>query len=202
MPTGPLDYLEHGFAFNSIEEARNDVNSSYNLSPPDDDYLEICGEENHKALVYDLWHAIMRHAKRDVKEESRSPAPVNIDPAAWRAFQTDQDQNLGKIVGKDENGEVEAERRCWVMLDQILEVHRTGARKSNFFGPAEKWVLKFSERLERVVKAIENHSIIAIDVLRGHNLPEIAIMTDAFVEKRVGLQLGIFMGERENGNGG
>lgn len=46
---------------------------------------------------------------------------------------------------------------------------------------------------------LQDHPIIAVDILRGHNLSEIAIMTDAFVEKRVELQFEIFMQEREGG---
>ncbi|KXS99759.1 hypothetical protein AC578_10429 [Pseudocercospora eumusae] len=195
MPTGPFDHLEHDFAFHNIEEAHNDTNSSHNLSPPDDDYHELCGEENHKALVYDIYYAIIAHAKRERSTNTRSPAPPNTDPETWREFQIDQEENLRRIMEKEESWEREVERRCWIMIDQVSKIPRSGASSANFFGPAEKWVLKFSERLERVVKAVEDHPVIAVDVLRGHNLPEIAIMTDAFVEKRVVLQFGIFLGE-------
>ncbi|KXS97866.1 hypothetical protein AC579_3111 [Pseudocercospora musae] len=199
MPTGPFDHLEHDFAFSTIEEARDDTHSPHNLSPPDDDYHELCGEENHKSLVYDIYHAIIAHAKRNNPTSTRSPDPPDIDPETWREFQIDQEENLRRILGKEETGQIEVERRCWIMIDQVLEIHRTGARSANFFGPAEKWVLKFSERLERVVKAVEDHSIIAVDVVRGHNLAEIAIMTAAFVEKRVELQFEIFLQEKGMG---
>ncbi|KAF7196571.1 hypothetical protein HII31_01941 [Pseudocercospora fuligena] len=156
MPTGPCDHLEHDFAFNDISEARADTSSCYTLSPIDDDYHQLCGEENQKALVYDIYHAIIAHAKRETSNDARNPAPSDVDPEAWVEFQIDQEENLRRILKKEENWEREVERRCWVMLDQIFSIHQTGARSSNFFGPAEKWMLKLSQRLERVVKAVES----------------------------------------------
>lgn len=160
-----------GFALNSVAEAKNHEFARASLSKEisdGDDWKSIKRSKRlQKECVTKLLAAMTAgYQKQPIHGERFGVDERNQE---WKRYQKVHVSKVQDVLGK-RGGSAKAEKAAWLLLGALFDGHRCGLLKSTL-SPDRK--LKFTDRFELCITVMQDLPIVALDVLKGKDIPEL-----------------------------
>lgn len=168
--------IQHVFTFTSMADAKKHEIARIALTKEalkHDDWKEIKRSKRaQKEWVLKIMAALRSEPKPAPDGELHQSIEHQMEWKRW------QDLHRKKATEKLN----EAEMRAWHLLWQVLDAHRKGIIKTGF-GTDRSSIA--SVRLGSVVQAITGFPIVALDVLKAHDFPELVANPTGFNSRKV-----------------